>query len=150
MSSHLQEEHMPGLGGTDTASVAHNLPERIDLNLSICLQLAILRIHLWVYKWDQLRMTEQSIRKTITYISAGHILWYRICRICGHFCYCLSFLFNKDSLISSGFPSLCPTLFLPCTVKLSVRLLFQNAVTTTWSLLMPLFKIPSLRTQLIP
>lgn len=37
MSSQLQEEHMPGLGGTDAASAANNLPERIDLNLSICL-----------------------------------------------------------------------------------------------------------------
>lgn len=74
MSSHLQVEHMPGLGGTDAASVTNNLSERIDLNLSICLHLAILRIHLWVYEWDQLRMTEQSIRKTITYIYQSYFM----------------------------------------------------------------------------
>lgn len=47
------------------------------------------------------------------------------------FCYCLSFLFNEDSIVPSGFPSLCPALFLPCTAKLSVGLLFQDPVATT-------------------
>lgn len=50
--------------------------------------------------------------------------------MCSCFCYCLPFLSTKNRVGPSGFPSLCPPLFLSCTVKPSAGLLFQNPVAT--------------------
>lgn len=80
---------------------------------------------------DLLRMTEYSVRKTVKFTTQ---IFYRIIEYIRYTVVSVSVpqfssLRNRTSTVPSGSTSLCPTLFLSYTVKLSVGYLFQNPIT---------------------
>lgn len=83
-------------------------------------------------RMDLLRMTEYSIRKTVKFTTQ---MFYRIIEYIRYTVVSVSVsqfssLRNRtSSTVPSGSTSLCPTLFLSYTVKLSVGYLFQNPIT---------------------